>query len=144
MWFMPDPMVSTLLTIYSITRPNPCLRTMPFRLIKVPKYCDLLHDSRTTMIVHHVNSSRARLSGINAQSCGQASLKSIDERRIEESNIGALLFRPDVAGAFHERFSESASTLGLLESQRPIASARFGEMFVLQSSTYSSSGTSMI
>lgn len=56
--------------------------------------------------------------------------------------IGALFFRPNDAGGFHESSADKASTLLLVVVLCPMAPARFGEMFVLQSSMYSSSGTS--
>lgn len=71
----------------------------------------------------------------------QPSFVCLKERR-EVSMIGALLFRPDDDGGFQESSADMASTLFFAAELWPIALARFGEMFVLQSSMYSSSGTS--
>lgn len=58
------------------------------------------------------------------------------------STIGALFFRPDDDGGFQESSADMASTLFFAAELCPMALARFGEMLVLQSSMYSSSGTS--
>lgn len=56
--------------------------------------------------------------------------------------IGALFLRPDDTGGFQESSADIASTLFSAVVVLPMALARFGEMLVLQSSTYSSSGIS--
>lgn len=58
------------------------------------------------------------------------------------SMTGALFLRPDVDGGFQESWAEITSTLFFAAELCPMALARFGEMLVLQSSMYSSSGTS--
>jgi len=55
--------------------------------------------------------------------------------------MGALFFRPENDGGFQESSAEMMLTF-FSAGVCPMTLARFGDMFVLQSTRYSSSGTS--